>query len=166
VTAKPITATAVIDAPAPIIYGIIADYRDGHPRILPKPYFMALDVESGGVGEGTIIRVTMRVLGSTRSFRAAVSEPEPGRVLVERDLESGTVTTFRVEPLEGGARTRVTFETELGRRGGVAGWLEGLLTPSLLKPIYAQELELLRQLAIERARRRATDAPSAPPTAR
>jgi hypothetical protein len=148
---KPISATAVIDAPAAVVYGIIADYRDGHPRILPKPYFTALEVEAGGVGAGTIIRVTMRVLGSTRSFRAAITEPEPGRVLVERDLESGTTTTFRVQPLEGG-RTRVTFETELGKRGGIVGWLENLLTPSLLRPIYAQELELLRQLAVERAR--------------
>ena len=155
---KPVTATAVIDAPAAIIYGIIADYRDGHPRILPKPYFTSLDVETGGVGAGTVIRVTMHVLGSTRSFRAEITEPEPGRVLVERDLESGTVTTFKVEPLDGVAKTRVTFETELGSRGGIVGWLEGLLTPSLLKPIYAQELELLRQLAVERARTKAADA--------
>jgi polyketide cyclase/dehydrase/lipid transport protein len=152
VTPKPVKASAIVDAPAAVVYGIIADYRDGHPHILPKSYFTALEVEAGGVGTGTVIRVTMRVLGSTRTFRAAVTEPEPGRVLVERDLESGTTTTFTVEPVDGGAGTRVTFETELGRRGGVAGWLESVLTPSLLKPIYAQELELLRQVAVQRAR--------------
>ncbi len=151
-TPKPITATAVVDAPPAVVYGIIADYRGGHPHILPPQYFTAIEVEEGGVGAGTIIRVTMRVLGSTQTFRAAVTEPEPGRVLVERDLASGTATTFTVEPVGGGARTRVTIATALGSRGGIAGWLEKVLTPSLLRPIYAKELEMLREVAAARAR--------------
>src|SRR5687768_1410472 len=42
-----IEAEAVIDAPAAVAYAIIADYREGHPHILPRPPFVSLDVEEG-----------------------------------------------------------------------------------------------------------------------
>ncbi len=74
-----------MDAPADRVYAIIADYRNGHPHILPKQ-FRNLTVEQGGVGAGTIIRFEVRVFGQTQHFRAVVSEPEPGRVLVEENL--------------------------------------------------------------------------------
>ena len=35
------------------------DYRTGHPRILPKPYFSGLEVLSGGYGAGTVFRTTV-----------------------------------------------------------------------------------------------------------
>ena len=63
-----LSASAVIHAPAADLYAIIADYERGHPRILPKPPFVSLAVEEGGIGAGTVIRVHMRVLprGGTR----------------------------------------------------------------------------------------------------
>src|SRR5579885_1306861 len=97
-----VAATAVIDAPAPAAYAVIADYRDGHPHILPRPPFVSLDVEEGGVGAGTVIRFRMRMLGTTREMRATVTEPEPGRVLVESDAAGDVVTTFTVDPVGGG----------------------------------------------------------------
>ena len=42
---------AEIEAPAAEIYRIISDYREGHPRILPRPPFTALAVEQGGTGD-------------------------------------------------------------------------------------------------------------------
>ena len=42
----------VIEAHAEKIYGILADYREGHPAILPKPYFTEVKVEQGGQGIG------------------------------------------------------------------------------------------------------------------
>src|SRR5215204_3004132 len=57
-------AAARVNAPARRVYDMIADYRNGHPRIVPPKYFTSLDVEEGGVGDGTVIRFTMRVLGS------------------------------------------------------------------------------------------------------
>ena len=80
-----VSKSAEIGAPADRLYGIIADYRNGHPRILP-PAFTELTVEAGGVGAGTRIRVGMRMLGRVMTFPAEVSEPDPGRVLVERNL--------------------------------------------------------------------------------
>jgi hypothetical protein len=55
--------------------------------ILPKPYFTKLEVEQGGMGAGTIIRIHMRVFGAERILRQRVSEPDPGRILVEQDME-------------------------------------------------------------------------------
>ena len=80
------------------VYSLIANYNDGHPRILPKQ-FSDLVVEQGGIGAGTVIRFQMSILGKKQHFRAAITEPEPGHVLVETDLEpNGAVTTFTVNP--------------------------------------------------------------------
>lgn len=71
-----------------------------------------------------------------------VSEPEPGRLLAERDLETGTVTTFLVEPAGSGQVSRVTIET-IWDRSGLAGWVERCLAPTFLERVYAEELSNL-----------------------
>ena len=81
------------------MYRILADYRDGHPRILPRPPFVDLEVERGGVGAGTIIRFRMKSFGRIRNVRAEIAEPEPGRILLETDLDTEAVTRFVVEPV-------------------------------------------------------------------
>lgn len=131
------SATREIAASAGTIYQLLADYRDGHPRILPKKYFPSVEVERGGTGAGTLLKVTMATMGSTRTMRMEVSEPEPGRVLAERDVDGGAVTTFTVEPL-GDSRSAVTIATELS-----GNMLEKLMVPPMLRKIYAEELALL-----------------------
>lgn len=138
------TASAEIDAPAETVYGVFADYRVGHPGILPKKHFSGWEVESGGQGAGTVVRFRMRVLGATRLARAVVTEPEPGRVLVESYPADDVVTTFTVDPLPGG-RSRVTIVSDIPRRRGIAGWIEGMLVPRALRPIFAEELRLLAE---------------------
>jgi hypothetical protein len=145
--------SAVIDAPAAVVYGIVADYRGGHPLILPKPYFGALTVERGGVGAGTAISFEMRVMGRARTFQAEVTEPEPGRVLVESAQPDGAVTTFTVEPLPTGNQSRLEIATVLPDRGGISGALERWLTTAALRPIYVKELALVRSVAAERIRK-------------
>jgi hypothetical protein len=145
-----VKASATVAAPADIVYGTIADYRDGHPHILPRRYFDWLEVEQGGRGAGTVIRFQMRVLGQTRVLRAVVSEPDPGRVLVETDTGGdGPVTTFIVEPE--GSGSHVTFSTELTSVGGPLGVLERLVMTRLLRRIYARELKQLGRVAVERS---------------
>lgn len=147
-----VTASAQLSAPAALVYSIIADYNNGHPYILPKPPFIAQQVEQGGVGAGTIITFHMRLYGTTQSFRATVAEPQPGQMLVETNLEDGgAVTTFRVTPAEQSGRTDVTITTE-GRtvRAGVLGALEKLLTTLTLRRVYRRELKLLDALAQQR----------------
>jgi hypothetical protein len=144
-----VKASAHVNAPAEVVYGIIADYRNGHPHILPRKYFEWLEVEQGGRGEGTIIRFQMRVLGQTRVLRAAVTEPEPGRVLVETDTNGdGPVTTFTVEPF--GSGSHVTFSTELPSAGGPLGVIERFVLRRVLRRIYVRELEQLGRVAVER----------------
>ena len=142
--------SARIDAPAGEIYALIADYRNGHPRILPEQ-FSGLVVEAGGIGAGTSIRFQMKVLGRRGTYRALVTEPEPGRVLSESYLgENAPVTTFTVDPAAGGRSADVTISTELAVRAGIPGRVERFLTTRLLRPIYVRELELLAAWARDR----------------
>jgi len=146
-----VSTSAVINAPAKQVYAILADYHDGHPRILPRQYFPFLEVERGGVGAGTVLRFQMRAPGMTRTFHADVAEPEPGRVLAESnwpetDPASKSVTTFTVDPVEGEQQTQVTISTALS----VSSWLEGLFTAMFLRRVYAQELRQIAALAEER----------------
>lgn len=136
------SASALIRAQPQDVYAIIADYRQGHPLILPKPPFVSLAVEQGGMGAGTVIRVQMRVLGQVQTFRAVVTEPEPGRVLVETN-DTGYVTTFTVEPRADGQHAYVTIATEIPERAGVLRALERRFVSWLLRPVYVKELEQL-----------------------
>jgi hypothetical protein len=142
-----ISASAIIPARRERVYSLIANYRDGHPRILPKQ-FSNLTVEQGGVGQGTVIRFQMSVFGKKQTFRAAITEPEPGRVLIETDLDTnGAVTTFTVNPGTAPADSRVTISTELPVRGSFLGLVERTLATILLRPIYQKELENLARVA-------------------
>jgi hypothetical protein len=145
-----ISASAKVAAPPERVYAAIADYQNGHPNIVP-PQFSDLVVEQGGYGAGTIIRFKMKVFGRTQSFRAAITEPEPGRVLVETGLDDhGAVTTFTVDP-ESDTASRVTITTELAARTGIAGKLERYLSTVLLRPIYDEELKILNKWVTQSA---------------
>jgi Polyketide cyclase / dehydrase and lipid transport len=142
-----ITASAVIPARRERVYALIANYHDGHPRIVPKQ-FSGLVVEQGGTGAGTVIRFQMSTFGRKQTFRAAVTEPEPGRVLVETDLDAnGAVTTFTVDQGPAPADSRVTISTELKVRSGFLGMIEKSLSTLLLRPMYVRELENLARVA-------------------
>ena len=146
--------SALIGAPARDIYSLIADYRHGHPRMLPARYFPKLEVERGGVGAGTTIRFQFRAFGTTREIRAEITEPVPGQVLVETDLATGGRTTFTVMAEGDGQTCRVRIETEWDARG-VRGWIERLTIPRLLRQIYTEQLALLAKLAEGEVGRRA-----------
>jgi hypothetical protein len=63
-----------IPAPSQVVYDIIADYREGHPRILPPEYFGRLEVDVGGRGAGTKIRFEMKAFGQPgASSRVAIT---------------------------------------------------------------------------------------------
>lgn len=142
-----VSLARVIPAPPARVYAILADYATHHPRILPKPEFESLVVEQGGVGAGTVVLVTMRVMGARSSSRLVVTEPEPGRVLREAEASGAFVTTFTVEPVEGGARSRVTLGTEWARKPGLRGLVERVVNPRVARRLYARELDLLEAYA-------------------
>ena len=141
------TASRTINAPAEIIYNIIADYRNGHPHILPRQYFLSLDVEEGGFGAGTIVNFTMRLLGQTQSFRSIITEPQPGRLLVETDIKSQILTSFHVVPIGNGGQSRLTITTELKGKNAV----EGAIAKLVLQKVYREELELIAEAAEDSA---------------
>ena len=149
-TTQSFSVSALIPAPPARVCGIIADYHHGHPRILPKPAFESLVVEQGGLGAGTVIRVQMRLLGQRQAFRATVTEPEPGRVLVETN-HTGYITTFTVVPRANGEHAQVTFSTKIPAKPGVLAIFERWLVRQLLRPVYRKELALLAKVAADAA---------------
>lgn len=144
-----VSATRRIAAPAHVVYGIIADYHEGHPAILPPKWFGPLTVLAGGVGAGTRIRFSMRGMGPERPMEAVVAEPEPGRVLTESYPATGGVTTFVVEAAPNGT-SDVTFRTSWQPRG-ITGIVERIAAPGYLRRVYKDELDQLQILAEARA---------------
>lgn len=140
-----ISASRTINASPVDIYAVMSDYRVGHPAILPKPFFSKIVVVEGGQGAGTIIEVHMDVYGTKRIFHQVVTEPEPGRVLAESDAEAGVVTSFTVDPLNGGNQSQVTIATESRLSPGIQRFAERIFNPMIISRIYRQELELLDQ---------------------
>ena len=138
-----------IRAPSQVVYDIIADYRQGHPRILPPQYFGRLDVTAGGRGAGTKIRFEMKAFGRTTVSTATVTEPDPGRELHET-LETGILTTFRVESLSADS-SRVTITTSY-TKPGLLGWVDRFLAPAYLRRVYKAELALLARMATVQSR--------------
>ena len=142
-----VSATTIIHAPAAHVYGIIADYRVHHPRIVPPEYFRKIEVEEGGVGAGTRVRVETRVLGSTKQFVHLIREPDPGRVLEEVDAAGFSTTTFTVDPAEQGNAASVMIQTRFRVRPGLLGSVERVVTAAMLRRIYKKELARLEQYA-------------------
>ncbi|HEX6038294.1 SRPBCC family protein [Longimicrobium sp.] len=143
-----ISETAVMQAAPEIVYGIFADYHEAHPGVLPRPHFGTLVVERGGTGEGTRFTIDIRQGMGRRTYRMDVTEPRPGRLLVETDLDSDLTTTFAVEPDGGGSRVTITTRFTQGRLGG---WLMKTFGPRLAAPIYREELRNVERLARQRA---------------
>jgi hypothetical protein len=133
-----------MSAPASLVYSIIADYHQHHPRILPDA-FSNLVVRQGGIGAGTIMTFDLRTGGRTRHYTGVVSEPKPGKHLVESYPSEGGETSFVVEPH--GEECTLTIATEFDIRRGPIGTIERWLSARILRPLYAEELRRIAQYA-------------------
>ena len=134
-----IAVSAVITAQPSACYEALADFRVAHPKIVPPQYFGPLKVVAGGSGAGTRTTCSLRIMGQTHPFTSEITEPVPGRVMVETIVESGAVTTFTVVG-DGVASARVTIETRMPRGAGVMGALERMITRRVFPRIYTEEL--------------------------
>ncbi len=139
-----ISVTADVDAAAEVVYEVLADYQQGHRDIVSPKFFQDWHVEQGGHGAGTVLSYNAVTLGTKRPHRAVVSEPEPGRVLVE--TEETLHTTFTVDALDAN-RSRVNFTTIVTPSKGVQGMIERLLMPPMLRPMYREEIRQLELYA-------------------
>jgi uncharacterized protein YndB with AHSA1/START domain len=137
------SAERTIDAPAGQVYGHLADMHQ-HPSFLP-PAFSDFAVEEGGVGAGTVTRFAVTAGGRTRAYRMRVTEPDPGRVLVESDASSSLVTTFNVEPQ--GGKSLVRISTSWDGASGIGGFFERTFAPRAMRRIYLDELDRLNAYA-------------------
>ncbi|UWU24261.1 SRPBCC family protein (plasmid) [Rhizobium sp. CB3060] len=144
--AKHVVASAerTIDAPADDVYRYLADMRL-HARFLPPPFY-DFQVEEGGVGAGNVVSFKIKSAGGVRELRMEVTEPEPGRTLVQTDIgNSGLVRTFTVTPH--GEQALVNITSRFDGETGIAGFVEGLVAPRRLHRIYLQELARLNAYA-------------------
>jgi uncharacterized protein YndB with AHSA1/START domain len=133
------SAQRTIDAPAEQVYGCLADMSQ-HPHFLP-PEFSGFQVEEGGIGAGSVTHFTVTAGGRAREYRMRVTEPEPGRTLVESDANSSLVTTFTVQPE--GSTSVVRISTSWDGAGGIGGFFERTFAPRAMRRIYADELDRL-----------------------
>jgi len=143
---------ATIDARSSAVYEVLADYRTHHPRIMPPSMFSDLEVESGGVGDGTVFHITLHVPGKDKTLHMRVGEPDPGHVLTETDLDTGEVTVFEVTSANGGSKTTARMSSSWKPKRGVAGWFDRFMTPPMLRRAYRKQLSQLdRYMHSERA---------------
>jgi uncharacterized membrane protein len=136
----------VVNQPSDFVYRLFADFENHHPKFLP-PQFSEIKVTKGGYGAGTEHTFTSLMGGKPRVFKMVITEPEPGRVLVERDSLSDleTITTILPE----GNGTRITFETTWESAGGLMGALEAWFAPSMMRRVYQDEFNRFEKYAQE-----------------
>ena len=139
------SAERVIDAPADKVYSYLADMHV-HPNFLP-PAISDFQVEEGGVGAGTVTRFKVTAGGRTRDYHMRITEPEPGRTLVETDVESSLVNTFNVQPQ--GDKSLVRIATSWDGAPGIGGFFERAFAPRALNRLYLDELARLNAYATE-----------------
>ena len=129
-----------MDVPAQVAYHCLADYREHHrpDGFLPSA-FSAFEISRGGVGAGTEASWIVDLgSGRKRHMSATITEPEPGRRLVETG--DGVVTTFTVVPSGDGCVVRFDTMFEVP---GADGVLLRLFIGRMLGPLYAEELARL-----------------------
>src|SRR5262249_53750639 len=112
------SAQATVGAPADVTYRLIADVAQ-RQKFLPDP-FSGFEVLSGGVGAGTVHKFEFQAPSRpVRTYVMDVTEPEPGRVLVDTDRNSSLVTRFTVTPQ--GQQCQVEITTTWKGAGGIGG---------------------------------------------
>lgn len=135
-------AEQLIEAQPDAVYAVLADYRTHHPRIMPSS-FSNLEVETGGVGAGTVFHITVRMLGRRQELHMQVAEPDPGRVLTETNLDTGVVTEFTVGSANGASSTLARMSSEWEPEGRVRGLIDRVVTSRLMRRVFAQQLRQL-----------------------
>jgi carbon monoxide dehydrogenase subunit G len=136
-----VTRERIVDAPPAVAFAFLRDYQK-RSRILP-PNISGYQVESGGEGSGTVVRYRLRAGRRERAYHLEVEETTAGRELRERDKGSTFVTTWTVEPAEGGKKTSVRLHSQWRGAGGVGGIFERIFAPRGLGRIYDDLLSRL-----------------------
>ena len=137
-----IEVSQVIQARAADVYNVIADYEVGHQAILPRPPFDEMIIKKGSFGAGTEIVLHMSGMGLKYTYHQRVSEPEPGRIILETEINTGQWTQFTVDPIDANT-SRVTIKSYMPMKNTVRGFIESLTFPLSVPPVFKKELNLL-----------------------
>lgn len=138
-----VSVTETIPANHEAIYAVIADYHVGHQAILPRPAFREMIVIEGGYGAGTRTKIHVRMFGQSVYMEHLIEESIPGYELVERDVSTGGVTTFKLNPLLDN-ETEVTIHTIQPTSNGLMGFIERLSQPTIMRNLFKTELQNLK----------------------
>lgn len=141
-----VETSKIINAPAPAIHAVIADYHGGHQEILPRPYFTEMIVKEGGYGAGTRLTVKMNFFGMKYTYNQIVTEPEIGRIIKDTDINTGEGATFILDPLDDGQRTKVSIIIDMEIGSGIGAMMKKLTTPPLIRFIMNKELDNLAEV--------------------
>lgn len=144
-----IEVSDVIPATIKVVYHVIADYKIGHQAILPKPAFQEMKVIEGGYGAGTRLKTHIRIWGQSYYYEQIVEEPVPGQVLIERDVNTGQVSTFTLTPLSE-TSTQVTITSDIPLSRGFRGLLERFSQPTIVANLFKVELKNLADYVSDR----------------
>ncbi|WP_257350664.1 SRPBCC family protein [Pseudalkalibacillus decolorationis] len=136
-----VAASKMIEASPERVYQVISD-MDEHRNFLPKE-FESVVIEKGGIGEGTVFRLNLNVMGKRSTNVMTISEPEPGRVIIEKDAVAGITTIWTISPGQDDKHCDLQLVSEIRKKPGFAGLVERILTPYIFRSIYKRELDQL-----------------------
>ena len=143
-----VSATQSIDVAATTdaVIGVLADYNDARPAILPEQY-RDYQVVSGGNGDGTVVHWILQATSKRQRDVKASVRVTPD-IITETDANSSMVTTYTVKP--SGSGSTVTTTTSWTGAGGIGGFFEKTFAPKGLNKIQAALLANLKA-RVERA---------------
>ena len=137
------TTERIVTADPETVFDMLADYKDGRPKLLPE-HFSEYEVREGGDGEGTLVHWKLQATSKrVRDCLLEVTEPTDGQ-LVEKDRNSSMVTTWTVTPA-GEGRSKVVVSTVWNGAGGIGGFFERTFAPKGLGRIYDAMLAKLAE---------------------
>jgi len=94
-----------------------------------------------------VIRFQTTLLGQTEDCRSVITEPEPGRVMVETETIRNTVSTFTVNPSAVVGRSRGDNFLPLPGLRRYPGMVERWVAMRLMAPVLSKEIRLLEEYA-------------------
>lgn len=75
------------------VYRCLADFEHGQPRLLPGT-IRDYEIRAGGIGEGSVVALTMPIRGHARHFEFRVSEPIRRRTITAYDHDTQLALTW------------------------------------------------------------------------
>lgn len=124
------------------VIGVLADYVDARPAILPEQY-RDYQVISGGQGDGTVVHWILQATSKRQRDVKATVTVVPDTI-TERDENSSMVTTYKVAPAGSGSKVTTTT-TWNSNASGIGGFFEKTFAPKGLAKIQAQLLANLKK---------------------